>query len=120
MRAATDSLKVPYTPRPTLIYAAQAVHPATLSSELAHLRQSKPDSGRGFQVKDLNFFKWSPLRSEADSRQASGAQTPILQKRLGAEGKLLHTVTQLTQRTKTLHTPILNSRWEAIGGKLRS
>ena len=34
---------------------------------MAHIRQSKPDSGLGFQVKFLKiFFKLFPLRSAAD------------------------------------------------------
>ena len=32
---------------------------------MAQTRQSRPDSGLGFQEKDLNIFKFFPLRSEA-------------------------------------------------------
>ena len=34
-------------------------------AKMAHVRQTRPDSGHGFQVKVLNPFEWSPLRSEA-------------------------------------------------------
>ena len=32
---------------------------------MAHVRQSRPDSGLGFQAKVLKYLKLSPLRSEA-------------------------------------------------------
>ena len=35
---------------------------------MAHIRQSRPDSGLGFQVKVLHTLQLFPLRSEADAK----------------------------------------------------
>ena len=38
-------------------------------ANLEQIRQSRPDSGLGFQVKVLERYKFSPLRSEAEGKR---------------------------------------------------
>ena len=35
-------------------------------ANMAHIRQPRPDSGLGFQVKALEPFEWFPLRLDAE------------------------------------------------------
>ena len=43
----------------------------------AHIRQSRPDSGLGSQVKGLKPLKSVPLRSAADRREVTREQPPL-------------------------------------------
>jgi len=46
----------------------RCLRPGTAAIEMAHIRQSRPESGREFQKKILSIFKLFPLRSAAWGR----------------------------------------------------
>ena len=65
-----------------ILKALQVMNLVRCRANMAHIRQSRPDCGLGFQVKVLKFF---PLRSEA--------ALDFLACHVGLQGYLAHTTT---------------------------